>query len=65
MTTIVNNPTPTENNGYTGLIVGIIVIFVAGYIFMVFGLPAIRNMQVPAAQINIPDKINVNIEQTK
>jgi len=65
MTTIVNNPPPTtnENSGNMGLIIGIIVIIVLAYIFMVFGLPAIRQMQIGTPQINIPSKIDVNINQ--
>lgn len=64
MTTIVNNPTPSSNNnGYMGLIIGIFVILALVYLFTIFGVPAIRNMQVSAPQINIPDKINVQIEQ--
>lgn len=67
MTTIVNNPTPTtdEKGGYMGLIVGIIVIMILAYIFMTFGLPAIRQMQVGTPQINIPSKIDVNVNQPK
>ncbi len=67
MTTIVNNPPPAsdEKGGYMGLIIGIIVIMIAAYIFMTFGLPAIRQMQVGTPQINIPSKIDVNINQTK
>ena len=66
MTTIVNNPAPkTESNGFPGVIVGVFAVLVFAYLFMTFALPAIRNIQVPPTQINIPEKINVNIEQTK
>lgn len=67
MTTIVNNPVPTtnENSGNIGLIVGIIAIFVFAYIFIMFGLPAIRQMQGGTPQINVPSEIDVNINQPK
>ena len=67
MTTIVNNPAPTsnENSGPMGLIVGIIALIIFAYIFMTFGLPALRQMQGGTSQINIPSEIDVNINQPK
>lgn len=67
MTTIVNNPAPTtnENSGFMGLIIGTIAIIVFAYIFITFGLPAIRQMQGGTPQINIPSEIDVNINQPK
>lgn len=67
MTTIVNNP-PAQTNekgGYMGLIIGVIVIVLFAYMFMMYGLPAIRQMQVGTPQINIPSEIDVNINQPK
>ena len=62
MTTIINTPpAPKESGGGVGMIVGILVLVVVGYLFFVFGLPAIRRMSTP--QINIPSKIDVNINQ--
>ncbi len=62
MTTIVNTP-PSSNNsdGPTGMIIGLVVLIVLGYFGFVYGLPALRNMQLGAPQINIPEKIDVNI----
>lgn len=67
MTTIVNNPAPTsnENNGPIGLIIGTIAILVFAYIFITFGLPALRQVQVGTPQINIPSEVDVNINQPK
>lgn len=67
MTTIVNNPQPetSGNSGIMSLIIGIIVIIVFAYIFMMFGLPAIRQMQGGTPQINIPSEVDVNINQPK
>lgn len=64
MTTIVNTP-PAQNNtgGNLGMIIVILILIVMGYIFMTVGLPAIRQMQTGAPQINIPSKIDVNINQ--
>jgi len=62
MTTIVNTPVPaTETNGGMGMIIGLIVLAAVFFIFFVYGLPAIRNIGSP--QINIPSKIDLNINQ--
>lgn len=62
MTTIVNTPAPVEqSNGGMGMIIGLIVLAVVLFIFFVYGLPAIR--QIGSPQINIPSKIDVNINQ--
>ena len=65
MTTIVNTPsTPAEkSDGGMGYIVGFIVLAIVLFIFFVYGLPAIR--QIGSPQINIPSKIDVNINQSK
>lgn len=66
MTTVVNNPAPapqTESGGNMGLIVGLVVLFVVGYLFFMFGLPALKQMQFGNPQINIPSKIDVNINK--
>jgi hypothetical protein len=68
MTTIVNNPAP--ESGGNGFLVGVIVLVVFVLLAVFVGLPAYRNMgtptiNVPAPQINIPNKIDVNVEQGK
>ncbi|MFA6532777.1 MAG: hypothetical protein WCT22_02145 [Patescibacteria group bacterium] len=64
MATIVNNPAPTsDSNSGMGMVVGLIALFVFAYLFIMYGLPAIRQMGSP--QINIPSKIDVNVQQTK
>lgn len=66
MTTIVNTPAPSnEANSGMGMIIGLIALIVVAYLFIVFGLPAIRGMQVGAPQINIPSKIDVNVQQSE
>ncbi len=65
MATVINNPTPSNNSGGgTGMIVGLIVLVVLGYLFFVYGLPALRQTQ-SGTQINVPSKIDVNVKQTK
>ena len=66
MTTIVNNPLPSDNsNGPVMLIIVLVVLVVIGYLFFVYGLPAIQHIQLGGTQINIPSKIDVNVNQTK
>lgn len=65
MTTIVNTPpAPKESGGGIGMIVGVFILIILGYLFFVYGLPAIQRIQVGTPQINIPSKIDVNINQT-
>lgn len=62
MVTVVNNPPPSDNSGGPmGMIVGLIVLLVVAYLFIVYGLPAIQHMGTP--QVNVPSKIDVNINQ--
>ena len=64
MATIVNNPAPVaDSNSGMGMVVGLIALFVFAYLFIMYGLPAIK--QIGSPQINIPDKIDVNVNQTK
>lgn len=64
MTTVVNNPTPSnDSGGGMGMIIGLIVLIVVAYLFIVYGIPAMKNIQLEAPQINIPSKIDVNINQ--
>ncbi|PIY69490.1 hypothetical protein COY90_00360 [Candidatus Roizmanbacteria bacterium CG_4_10_14_0_8_um_filter_39_9] len=68
MTTIVNSPAPTTDSGGNSFLIGVVVLIGFVAIFLYFGLPAIKRMgpvqmNVPAPQVNIPDKINVNVNQ--
>lgn len=70
MKTIINNTTPTSDSSSLGLIIGIIALIGFTIFFIYFGLPMIRNMspiqlKVPAPQVVVPDKIDVNIKQSK
>lgn len=64
MTTIVNNPPPSENSGGpASMIIGLVIVVVLGYLFIIYGVPAIRQVQLGSPQINVPSEIDVNIKQ--
>lgn len=81
MATIINNPpaqspAPSDGGGSaTGMIVGILLVIVVGFLFFMYGLPAMRgtaNMpqdrdmksdDMGSPTINVPDKIDVNIKK--
>lgn len=67
MTTIVNTPAPANNDSGNGMgmIIGIFVLIIMAYVFFVYGLPAISNMKIGTPQINVPNKIDVNVKQSK
>lgn len=55
----------TDGGGQNGMgfLLGIIVLVVFVFLFMYYVLPIIRQSSAP--QINVPDKIDVNIQQEK
>lgn len=70
MTTIVNTPAPSESTGGSGFLIGVIVLVGFVIVLLYFGIPAIQRMgavqlNVPAPQINVPGKIDVNVNQAK
>lgn len=70
MTTVVNNPAPAANTEGNSFLVGVIVLIGFVLAFLYFGIPAIRRMGpiqigMPAPQVNIPGKIDVNVNQSK
>lgn len=70
MTTIVNSPAPTQNDGGSGFLIGIIILIAFISLLLYFGIPAIKNMgagqlNIPAPQIVVPDKIDVNVNPAK
>lgn len=64
MTTIVNNP-PSSNDsgGGMGMIIGLLLLIALGFLFFIYGLPAIKQMQLGSPQINIPSQIDINVKQ--
>jgi hypothetical protein len=66
MTTIINTPPVShEPGGSMNLIIGLIVLVIVAYVFIMFGIPAIQNMKLASPQITIPSKIDVNVTQSK
>lgn len=67
MTTVVNNPAPTatDNGGSIGMIIGLFVLIIMGYLFFSYGLPAIQNVKMGTPTINVPGKIDVTVNQPK
>ncbi|HCQ31451.1 TPA: hypothetical protein DIU27_03670 [Candidatus Collierbacteria bacterium] len=63
-TTIINNPSGDSGSGM-GMVFGVIILVVVGYLIWVYGIPAIQQMQSEGVQINVPSSIDVNVNQTK
>lgn len=56
--------TPANNDGSSGILNVVLVLFVVlvmVYLFFAFGLPAFQQSSAP--QINVPDKVDVNVQQ--
>jgi len=72
MSTTIVNPAPanssTSDNGI-GFVLGIIVLFVFGFIFFIYGLPLIRQglsgTGNGGVQINVPKQIDVKVQPAK
>ena len=64
MTTIINTPQPKEDSGGgMGTIIGLVVLVLFGFLFFVYGLPALRQIKLCGTEINVPDKIDVTVNQ--
>lgn len=66
MATIINNPPASDNSGGpVGMIIVLVVLLILGYLGYVYGLPALQQIKLGGTQINVPSKIDVNVNQTK
>lgn len=45
------------------MIIGLVILLILAYLFFVYGLPQIRQLQLGSPQINVPSEIDVNINQ--
>jgi hypothetical protein len=58
---IVNTPSDNGGGGY-GFLLGVIVLIVFVLVFVFYGIPYVRRTVSPP-QINVPDQIDVNVNQ--
>ena len=65
MATIVNTPPSEKSDSPLGWIIGLVILVVLGYLAYIYGLPALSNVQQSGVQINVPSKIDVNVNQAK
>lgn len=67
MSTSVNSPPPNETNNGIWNFLSMLLLVAVVFVLIFYGLPYLRNylgmMRTP--QINVPGKIDVNIQQTK
>lgn len=66
MATIVNTPAPVqqESSNGMGFLLGIVLLFILGVLFLVYGLPAIsRSVRNTAPSVTVPEQIDVNVNQ--
>lgn len=63
MVTVVNNPGNENPNNGMGMIVGVIIVLALVLLFFVYGLPMLRQSASP--QINVPNKVDVNLHNSK
>lgn len=70
MVTVVNNPAPASDSGGSGVLIGVIVLVALAVIVWFWGIPMMRQqtskteINLPPTQIVVPDKVDVNINQT-
>jgi hypothetical protein len=67
MATVINNPDSggTRESSGMGLIIGVIVAVIIVFLFIVYGLPGIRGRSTGGTNVNVPDKINVDVNKTQ
>ena len=76
MATIINNPptsqtpAPSDGGNVVGIILGVVLVVVVIFLFMRYGIPAMRGVQNTNSgsagttiNVPVPDKINVNVNK--
>jgi hypothetical protein len=66
MATIVNNPPATREDSGSGIgiVVGLLLVLLLAFFFIMYLLPMIRQSMTPA-QVNVPSKVDVNVNGPK
>ncbi|MFS8159707.1 MAG: hypothetical protein ACMG6E_05745 [Candidatus Roizmanbacteria bacterium] len=70
MATIINTPAQgsTDSGNGMGMVIGVILLIGLFFLFFVYGFPMMRNSMGrigTTPQINVPDKIDINVNQPK
>lgn len=67
MATTIINPSPSQESSSNGmgLVIGAILIIAFIALLFYFGLPYLQNGFGGTTQVNIPDKVNVNVQTEK
>lgn len=74
MSTVVNTPAPVAapavNTGGNSFFIGVVLLIGFVSILLYFGIPALKRMgpiqiNIPATQVNMPDKVDVNVTPAK
>jgi hypothetical protein len=61
MATVINNPPDnTTEGGNAGLIIGLVLAAIIVFLFIAYGLPAMRG-QNSGTNINVPDRVDLNV----
>lgn len=60
---VVHHVDSESNNSGMGFFLGIIILVVFLVLIIFYGFPYLRNISSGGTQINVPDKINVNVNQ--
>lgn len=65
MATVINNPGEGSGGDGMGFLMGAIVLIVVVFLFILYGLPALRGAGTvnTTPQINVPDSVDVNLNQ--
>lgn len=64
-TTIINPPTNSGSSSDSGMgfLLGILILVVFAVLFFIYLFPYLKGLTSSGVQINLPDKIDVNVQQ--
>jgi hypothetical protein len=63
MTVINNTAPPQRESSGSGFLLGVVLLILFFVLFFYYGLPMLRSYTPQAPQINVPGKIDVNVNQ--